>query len=67
MPKVKKEDNVLYAGADEWVNTRNGEVISETSILTKRPRSGNQYGCPRIKSKTHLVHKTKERGTWILD
>ena len=28
MPKVKKEDNVLYAGADEWVNTRTGQVIT---------------------------------------
>lgn len=27
MPKVKKEDNVLYAGADEWVNTRTGQVM----------------------------------------
>ena len=35
MPKVKKEDNVLYAGADEWVNTRTGQVITANQIIKK--------------------------------
>ena len=38
MPKVKKEDNVLYAGADEWVNTRTGQVITANQIIKKTDR-----------------------------
>ena len=40
MPKVKKEDNVLYAGADEWVNTRTGQVITANQIIKKTNRNG---------------------------
>ena len=40
MPKVKKEDNVLYAGADEWVNTRTGQVITANQIIKKTDRNG---------------------------
>lgn len=40
MPKVKKEDNVLYAGVDEWVNQRTGEVITANQIVKKTDRNG---------------------------
>jgi DNA-binding transcriptional regulator YhcF (GntR family) len=36
----KKEDNVLYAGSDEWVNTRTGEVIKANQIIKKTERNG---------------------------
>ncbi len=40
MGKEAKENNVLYAGSDEWVNTRTGEVIKANQIIKKTDRSG---------------------------
>lgn len=40
MPKEKKEDDVLYAGVDEWVNRRTGEVITANQIIKKTDRNG---------------------------
>lgn len=40
MAKNLKQDNVLYAGADEWVNTRTGETITANQIIKKTDRNG---------------------------
>lgn len=40
MPKERKEDNVLYAGSDEWINSRTGEVITANQIIKKTNRNG---------------------------
>ncbi|MBN1056947.1 hypothetical protein DVW05_16620 [Clostridium botulinum] len=40
MAKNLKEDNVLYAGSDEWVNTRTGETITANQIIKKTDRHG---------------------------
>ena len=38
--KNSKQDNVLYAGSDEWVNTRTGETITANQIIKKTDRNG---------------------------
>ncbi len=40
MAKQVKENNVLYAGSDEWVNSRTGEVIKANQIIKKTDRNG---------------------------
>ncbi|APC90740.1 hypothetical protein FC831_19285 [Clostridium botulinum] len=40
MAKEVKENNVLYAGSDEWVNTRTGETIKANQIIKKTDRNG---------------------------
>ncbi|NFL33451.1 hypothetical protein FDB92_20250 [Clostridium butyricum] len=40
MGKEVKENNVLYAGSDEWINTRTGEVINANQIVKKTDRNG---------------------------
>ncbi|KOR62645.1 hypothetical protein FDB55_17360 [Clostridium botulinum] len=40
MTKELKENNVLYAGSDEWVNTRTGESIKANQIIKKTDRNG---------------------------
>lgn len=40
VPKEKKEDKVLYAGSDEWINSRTGEVITANQIIKKTDRNG---------------------------
>ena len=58
MPKVKKEDNVLYAGADEWVNTRTGQVITANQIIKKTDRNGFMITYLSSVSYTHLTLPT---------
>lgn len=40
MPKDRKENKVLYAGSDEWINSRTGEVITANQIIKKTDRNG---------------------------
>ncbi|MBZ9693527.1 hypothetical protein FDC58_18325 [Clostridium botulinum] len=40
MAKEIKENKVLYAGSDEWVNTRTGETIKANQIIKKTDRNG---------------------------
>jgi len=40
MPKQKIENSTLYAGQDEWVNKRTGEIITANQIIKKTPRNG---------------------------
>jgi hypothetical protein len=40
LSKEIKEDKVLYAGSDEWVNTRTGETITANQIIKKTDRNG---------------------------
>ncbi|MDC4249128.1 replication/maintenance protein RepL, partial [Enterococcus faecium] len=40
MPKERKENKVLYAGSDEWINSRTGEVITANQIIKKTDRNG---------------------------
>ncbi|WP_252236189.1 replication/maintenance protein RepL [Clostridium sp. ZS1] len=40
MAKEIKENNVLYAGSDEWINTRTGETIKANQIIKKTDRNG---------------------------
>ncbi|MBO3392883.1 replication/maintenance protein RepL, partial [Clostridium perfringens] len=40
MSREIKGNSILYAGSDEWVNSRTGEVITANQIIKKTDRNG---------------------------
>ena len=40
MHKQQKENDTLYAGVDEWVNKRTGEIVVADQVIKKVPRNG---------------------------